>query len=215
MLGVVTAQLDCGASADEIGAQLGLDPAEVEAHLRICCKPPEPPVSVEQALQQSDERLQVLSDRISTAVVSSGLSGDSRSALSGLSLAVRVELENRRRLEEQAKTAPRTLPRDPAAWSDEERERHTDFLDSIVSKYGFLAELEPETVLAECAASLDGAGRAAQSQLRDELRRYAFVWCQLQGGIRPGDEFWKNLNYSFNDLRQRYEQAEPLAVRPL
>src|ERR1019366_361670 len=102
MLGVVTAQLDCGASAEEIGVQLGLDPAEVEAHLRICCKPAESPASIEEALQQSDARLQVLSDRISTAVVSSGLSGDSRSALTGLSLAVRVELENRRRLEEQA-----------------------------------------------------------------------------------------------------------------
>src|ERR1700674_4569251 len=98
MLSVATSMIDCGASFIEIADATGLLAADVEQHLAVCCKPPAPTNSVAEALTVSDERLRLLSERISTAIVQAGLSGDARAQLTGLSLAVRTELENRRRL---------------------------------------------------------------------------------------------------------------------
>jgi len=213
MLQVATSMMDCSATAEEIATAIGFTAEEVQQHIDICCAPP-PATSIEEQLVASDERLRTLSDRITVATTSAGLSGDSRGALQGLALATKAEIELRRRLEETKKATPRVLPLNYQDWDPAERERFAQWRDMVISPYAALAQMEPARVLEMCTAGLDDAGHAEQAELRSQLERFAFCFTQIRAGIKVGSEFMRNLRNHFDDLQRRYEQLEPrLAVR--
>jgi hypothetical protein len=99
MLLTVVSMAETGSGAGEISTATGLDELDIERHFVECCRPVTP---VKDTMNASDDRLRQLQSRIELAISVSGLQGDGKNHLAGLSLALRAELELRRRLEDQA-----------------------------------------------------------------------------------------------------------------
>jgi hypothetical protein len=150
MLLTVVSLAEQGSGVSEIADSTGLTQLEIERHFEKCCASiavfPE-----KDSLNASDERLRQLQERISLAISVSGVQGDIRSHLTGLSLAIRAELELRRRLEEQAALDTTANP-DPDALT-------LSRLDQLVKNYvekakaeslcRFCGQLKPEEAYAK------------------------------------------------------------------
>jgi hypothetical protein len=96
----ISTMLDCGATVETIASSTGLDVALVQEHIETCCTTVTDDDSPD-TLEKSDKRLRVLSERITAATLGAGLSGDAKSQIAALAIALRAETELRRRLEDQ------------------------------------------------------------------------------------------------------------------
>ncbi len=94
---------------EEIATATGLEASAIERHLAECCTLAAS-TSEPDSIEASDRRLRDLSNRIGLAASVSGIQGDTRSHLSALSLALRVELEQRAAILDRA-AAERAAPR--------------------------------------------------------------------------------------------------------
>ncbi len=112
MLLSVVSLAEQGSSPEEISEATGLHALAIEQHFSECCTLAAP-TSERDTMEQSDRRLAQLSERISLAASVSGIQGDTRSHLSALSLALRVELEQRSAILARD-TAERESPHDPS-----------------------------------------------------------------------------------------------------
>jgi hypothetical protein len=112
MLLSVVSLAEGGASADEISTATGLDTLAIEKHFAECCTSTDS-LSGPDSMDASDERLRRLSERISLAANISGIQGDTKSHLSALSLALRVELEQRQAIADRL-VAKRAAPANDA-----------------------------------------------------------------------------------------------------
>jgi hypothetical protein len=201
----VSAMIDCGASAQEIADSTALDVADLEHHLDVCCRPPATLTSVEEALAASDQRLQVLSERISATIVSAGLTGDCKSQLGALSLAVRVELENRRRAEEAAKAAVHDLPLDPNSWTDLEKSKFHAWLDSIIPSAAYLVNLTPAQIAAEFRPLCDPDG-ITEKELAEALRNQANIIIDHRSEIPALDETMRIFRFRVAEIEKKQAQ---------
>jgi hypothetical protein len=198
MISTITSMVDCGADVLQIAESCGLSTEEVEQHLAECCKSPAAPTS----LQASDERLALLADRISAAIVSSGLSGDTRGQLQALSLGVRAELEFRRRLEQQVQERP--IPR--VGMTEHEQDLVRNYLDTIIPRFAPLIESTPVEVVESYLASMPETP-AVRARLVDELQTYASVWVNLENQIPAIPESLRLLDFRLGELKRRQARA--------
>ena len=134
MLLTVVSMAETGSGAGEISTAVGLDEIDIERHFAECCRPAAPAVEKD-SMAASDSRLRLLQERISLAVNISGIQGDGKNHLAGLSLALRAELELRRRLEDQMAFERESNP-DPDVLT-------ISRLDALVA--GYAAEAEAKT----------------------------------------------------------------------
>ena len=108
MLLSLTSMLEAGATLEELANAPGLTALEVEQHFQE--RVPATATNGRDSMEQSDLRLQELSEKISLAANVAGIAGDTRSHLSALSLQLRCELEQRAALaarDAKEKEAPR------------------------------------------------------------------------------------------------------------
>lgn len=99
MLAVIHSMREAGSEFSEIADATALDAETIELHFAQCC---ELTGTEPDSLQASDERLRRLQQQISLTATAGGLSGDLRTQVSALSLALRTELEIRQNLTERA-----------------------------------------------------------------------------------------------------------------
>jgi len=192
---VVVSMADCAATVVEISTATGFSEDEVQRHLDDCLKSVAPgAISIDDGLAASDDRLHAIEEKISIMATSAGLAGDSKTALAGLNLALRLELESRRRIEESRKNA------------EEHRESASEYLDRLLAKNQWLAESEPAEVLKLFVDSMDADGCAMQAELKGELERYAHVWIKLRSDQLPIPETMRLVRFHIADMERRHSR---------
>jgi len=128
-IALATAMIQADAGVDEIATATGLSAESLERHMVECVA-----ALAEDSLLNSDERMRGLAAQIGAAALASGLQGDTKGQLAGLSLALRCEIESRRALEnrlEKSKTV-HADPENPATWPAEAQKLFAGFCDFVL-----------------------------------------------------------------------------------
>jgi hypothetical protein len=137
-----------------------------------------------------------------------GVSGDLKSQIAALGAAIRA-LSAAQKQEEKRQEQERAIPTRPGTMTEREATLVHNYLDEVVGQYAWMVQTEREAVLALFDASLDEAGQAVKSQLREQLERHADCWLRLCSGIKPIDDSWRLLQLHFAEMQKQQEALQP------